>query len=198
MCKWTARLPPSPERADTRRMNRVFMQLFRTISLRSHPVYLVQLRALASSLTPPARLPVRQVPAQQRARSPVGPFAFRRGSSSFAETTTKTFIRILRVMAALLFATFPIRPPFPVRIQNSVTLGQVLGRLCVFLGVVGLLQEQGTDVYCLEENAQDGWEKRLRDRLSSVDSSTSTVEITNDHAAHFFSICISIITMEST
>jgi hypothetical protein len=28
--------------------------------------------------------------------------------------------------------------------------------------------------------------KRLRDRLTSVDSSTSTVEITNDYAAHFF------------
>jgi hypothetical protein len=98
----------------------------------------------------------------------VGPFAFWHGSS-FAETTTKTFIRILRLIAALLFATFPRRPPFPVRIKNSVTLGQVLGRLGVFLCVVGFLQEQGTDV-------------------ASVDSSTSTVEIAN--AAHFFDMYI--------
>jgi hypothetical protein len=32
--------------------------------------------------------------------------------------------------------------------------------------------------------------KRLRDRLASVDSSTSTVEITNDYAAHFYDMFI--------
>ena len=32
--------------------------------------------------------------------------------------------------------------------------------------------------------------KRLRDRLASVDSSTSTVEITNDYAAHFYDMYI--------
>ncbi len=32
--------------------------------------------------------------------------------------------------------------------------------------------------------------KRLRDRLASVDSSTSTVEITNDYAAHFYDMRI--------
>jgi hypothetical protein len=32
--------------------------------------------------------------------------------------------------------------------------------------------------------------KRLRDRLASVDSSTSTVEITNDYAAHFFDMYV--------
>ena len=32
--------------------------------------------------------------------------------------------------------------------------------------------------------------KRLRDRLASVDSSTSTIEITNDYAAHFYDMYI--------
>jgi hypothetical protein len=32
--------------------------------------------------------------------------------------------------------------------------------------------------------------KRLRDRLASVDASTSTVEITNDYAAHFYDMYI--------
>jgi hypothetical protein len=32
--------------------------------------------------------------------------------------------------------------------------------------------------------------KRLRDRLATVDSSTSTVEITNDYAAHFYDMYI--------
>jgi 6-pyruvoyl-tetrahydropterin synthase len=32
--------------------------------------------------------------------------------------------------------------------------------------------------------------KRLRDRLASVDSGTSTVEITNDYAAHFFDMYV--------
>jgi hypothetical protein len=32
--------------------------------------------------------------------------------------------------------------------------------------------------------------KRLRDRLASVDSSTSTVGITNDYAAHFYDMYI--------
>ena len=32
--------------------------------------------------------------------------------------------------------------------------------------------------------------KRLRDRLASVDSSTSTVEITSDYAAHFYDMYI--------
>ena len=32
--------------------------------------------------------------------------------------------------------------------------------------------------------------KRLRDRLASVDPSTSTIEITDDYAAHFYDMCI--------
>jgi hypothetical protein len=32
--------------------------------------------------------------------------------------------------------------------------------------------------------------KRLRDRLASVDSNTSTVEITNDYASHFYDVYI--------
>ncbi len=46
---------------------------------------------------------------QRGAGAPVGPSRFWH-DSSFAETTTKNFIGILRVIAALLFATFPIRP----------------------------------------------------------------------------------------
>ncbi len=50
---------------------------------------------------------------QRRAGAPAGPSRFWR-DSSFAETTIKNFIGILRVIAALLFATFPIRPHVPV------------------------------------------------------------------------------------
>ncbi len=65
---------------------------------------------------------------QRRAGGPLGPFPFRR-DSIFAETNTKNLIGILRVIAALFFATFPI--------QSPVTLGQVLGHLGVVHGVVG-------------------------------------------------------------
>ena len=39
--------------------------------------------------------------------------------------------------------------------------------------------------YIISKKMLRGVWKRLRDRLASVNSSTSTIEITNDYAAHF-------------
>jgi hypothetical protein len=44
--------------------------------------------------------------------------------------------------------------------------------------------------YIISKKMLRGVWKRLRDRLASVDSSTSTVEITNDYAAHFYDMYI--------
>jgi hypothetical protein len=44
--------------------------------------------------------------------------------------------------------------------------------------------------YIISKKMLKGFWKRLRDRLASVDSSTSTVEITNDCAAHFYDMYI--------
>jgi hypothetical protein len=44
--------------------------------------------------------------------------------------------------------------------------------------------------YIISKNRLKVVWKRLRDRLASVDSSTSTIEITNDYAAHFYDMYI--------
>ena len=44
--------------------------------------------------------------------------------------------------------------------------------------------------YIISKNMLKVVWKRLRDRLASVDSSTSTVEITNDYAVHFYDMYI--------
>jgi hypothetical protein len=44
--------------------------------------------------------------------------------------------------------------------------------------------------YIISKKMLRGVWKRLRDRLASVDSSTSTIEITNDYAAHFYNMYI--------
>ena len=44
--------------------------------------------------------------------------------------------------------------------------------------------------YIISKKMLRGVWKRLRDRLASVDSSTSTIEITNDYAAHFYDMYI--------
>jgi hypothetical protein len=44
--------------------------------------------------------------------------------------------------------------------------------------------------YVISKNRLKVVWKRLRDRLASVDSSTSTIEITNDYAAHFYDMYI--------
>ena len=44
--------------------------------------------------------------------------------------------------------------------------------------------------YIISKKMLRGVWKRLRDRLASVNSSTSTIEITNDYAAHFYDMYI--------
>ena len=44
--------------------------------------------------------------------------------------------------------------------------------------------------YIISKKMLRGVWKRLRDRLASVDSSTSTIEITDDYAAHFYDMYI--------
>lgn len=44
--------------------------------------------------------------------------------------------------------------------------------------------------YIISKTMLKGVWKRLRDRLASLDSSTSTIEITNDYAAHFYDMYI--------
>ncbi len=69
--------------------------------------------AAAAAAAAAAQLPPAAGADQGPAGAPAGPSRFWR-DSSFAETTIKNFIGISRVIAALLFATFPIRPHVPV------------------------------------------------------------------------------------
>ena len=45
--------------------------------------------------------------------------------------------------------------------------------------------KNGSQMYIISKKMLKEVWKRLRDRIASLDSSTSTVEVTNDYAAHF-------------
>ena len=50
--------------------------------------------------------------------------------------------------------------------------------------------KNGAPLYIIsKKRLKEVW-KRLRDRLASLDSSTSTIEVTNDYASHFYDMYI--------
>ena len=50
--------------------------------------------------------------------------------------------------------------------------------------------KNGSPMYIISKKMLKQVWKRLRDRLASLDSSTSTIEVTNDYAAHFYDMYI--------
>ena len=50
--------------------------------------------------------------------------------------------------------------------------------------------KNGSPMYIISKKMLKEVWKRLRDRIASLDSSTSTVEVTNDYAAHFYDMYI--------